>query len=898
MAYPAFPYSPLPIGVELTISTGQHDITDDVDRAGWSITRGRSDEASQVGPCSFKFKVRNPTGTYSPRNPSSPLYGEIGRNTPVLGYVELGAARAVQSAAAVDYWYTADKAALDVTGDIDIRVDLRPTSWRPASSSWIGVLKTGAYGLYVTTDGYLHLLWNDAGAVQHDVGATVPIPGGTTGRKAIRATLDVNNGAGGHTVAFYLWTDGAWVQLGTSVVTAGTTSIINSTGSLTTYVDTAGTTSIYEVQVRNGIGGTLVANPVFTSQASGTTSFGDGLGNTWLPAGAAKCWNRHYRVNAEVSEWPPTWSEKGAPESFVEVQANGVLRRMAQGQSPLQSVLRRACPSVASLVAYWPFEDGDGSTSIAGYGTARPGAIQGTLGLAAYDELASSAALPTIGSSRVTLSCPATAATTGMQVRWIMNMPTEPPTGTVILRHYSTNGIRFDVTETAGWGFTVTCYASDGTTVLGTYGPVALAGSMGRGPILMSLEAQNSGGNVTFGLAGWVVGDPAGFGYSAATATGAAVGASSRTFINPNLANLGSTAIGHVTVQKAITTLFELGAALNGYTGEDTLDRFARLAVENGLDLELIGAGGLTGECGPQRQSTLLELLREAEDIDGGVLYEPDTGRTLAYRSLDSITRQTPLTLAYVENQYRPFEPTEDDQNTRNDITVTRAGGGSARAVDDTGALGVATIGRYDEDVTLNLAADLDAVHQAGWRLNLGTVDDMRWPTIGFNLADPRILADPLLVLALLELDIGDRLTITDLPEWLPPFPADVIVQGISENVAPSSWQITLNTSPAAPLDVAEADWVTRWGNDTTTLNTSVTTTATSWSVATTDEPLWTHADGDYDLLIGGEVVTVTNVTGASSPQTFTVVRSVNGVVKAHTAGAKIELYRPRRWSL
>lgn len=898
MAYPSFPYSPLPIGVELTISTGQHDITDDVDRAGLQITRGRSDESAQVGPGSFKFKVNNPTGEYSPRNPMAALYGEIGRNTPVLAYVELGSPRAVQPTGS-DYWSTADKAALDVTGDIDVRVDIRPTTWRPSANSWLGALKSGAWGLYVTTDGYLTLLWNDSGAVEHTITSTVPIPGGETGRKAVRVTLDVNNGASGRTATFYLWDGSTWVQFGDPVVESGTTSIINSTGVLATLIgDELGVTSIYEVQVRNGIGGTLVANPIFTDQTSGTTSFSDGLGNTWAPQGIAKCWNRHYRINAEVSEWPARWSEKGSKESFVEVDAAGVLRRLSQGQSALQSALRRAVPNVASLVGYWACEDGDEATSLAGYGAARPGAIYGAVDLAAYNDLASSAALPQMGTGRLTFTPPALAATTDLQVRWIMNMPTEPATGTVVMRHISANGLRFDVTETTGWGFTVTCYAPDGVTVVGTYGPIALSAYMGRGPILMSLECQNVSGHVDFGLAGWVVGDSAGFGYTAASTSAAVVSASSRLYFNPDLADLGDTAIGHVTVQNDVTTLFELGSALNGYDGEQAIDRLVRLADEDGLDLEMIGAGGYSATLGPQRQATLLDLLREAADIDGGVLYEPDTGHTLAYRPLDAMTRQDGLTLAYVENEFRPLEPTEDDQNTRNDVTVTRSNAGSFRAIDEDGPLGVNTIGRYDEDVTLNLHTDQDAQHQAQWRLNLGTVDDLRWPTIGFDMADPRILADPDLVLALAELDIGDRLTITDLPEWLPPFPADVIVQGIAETMTPTRWTITLNTSPAVPLDVAEADWETRWGNDTTTLSSDVTTTATSWSVATEDEPLWTHADGDYDLLIGGEVVTVTAVSGTSSPQTFTVTRSVNGVVKAHTAGEKIELYQPRRWAL
>jgi hypothetical protein len=39
--------------------------------------------------------------------------------------------------------------------------------------------------------------------------------------------------------------------------------------------------------------------------------------------------------------------------------------------------------------------------------------------------------------------------------------------------------------------------------------------------------------------------------------------------------------------------------------------------------------------------------------------------------------------------------------------------------------------------------------------------------------------------------------------------------------------------------------------------------------------------------------MTVTNITGATSPQTFTVTRSVNGITKSHSAGAAVQLFAP-----
>ncbi|MCI4143064.1 hypothetical protein [Streptomyces sp. MMS20-AI2-20] len=52
------------------------------------------------------------------------------------------------------------------------------------------------------------------------------------------------------------------------------------------------------------------------------------------------------------------------------------------------------------------------------------------------------------------------------------------------------------------------------------------------------------------------------------------------------------------------------------------------------------------------------------------------------------------------------------------------------------------------------------------------------------------------------------------------------------------------------------------------------------------------------DVQVGGEVMRVVGITGATSPQTFHVQRSVNGAVKAHPAGTALRLARPARVAL
>jgi hypothetical protein len=56
----------------------------------------------------------------------------------------------------------------------------------------------------------------------------------------------------------------------------------------------------------------------------------------------------------------------------------------------------------------------------------------------------------------------------------------------------------------------------------------------------------------------------------------------------------------------------------------------------------------------------------------------------------------------------------------------------------------------------------------------------------------------------------------------------------------------------------------------------------------------WGHGSGDYDIVIGGEVMTVTAVSALSGgTQTMTVVRSVNGINKPHVTGLEVALYDP-----
>ncbi|MFE7516130.1 hypothetical protein ACFU8I_33590, partial [Streptomyces sp. NPDC057540] len=180
----------------------------------------------------------------------------------------------------------------------------------------------------------------------------------------------------------------------------------------------------------------------------------------------------------------------------------------------------------------------------------------------------------------------------------------------------------------------------------------------------------------------------------------------------------------------------------------------------------------------------------------------------------------------------------------------------------------------------------------ANWRLHLGTWDEARYPSVRLMLH-----AAPHLIPAFLGLTVGDRIQITNTPAWLPPGPIDLIVQGWSQVVDLYTWDVILNCTPGGPWRVGTYDSATQGKADTSgsQLTTGISASATSLTVTTTTGAPWTTAGTDFpiQIAIGGEEMTLTAVTGAASPQTFTVVRSANGIVKSHSSAAPVALARP-----
>lgn len=923
------PY-PLDVSVQMFYDGTWNVITSDVRQTSDITMRwGRDDEASVASPNELGLLLNNarskisPTvfGRYSPRNPRSDLYGKISRNTPVR--VRLGDANAHMALTGTQESYasTPDVSALDVTGDIDIRLDIEPTTWRPAAVTALArkYVSTGnqrAWAWHLNPAGTMTFYWSPDGTLASRVlviSAAVP---STPGRLAVRVTVDVNNGAGGNTVTFYTapTLGGSWTQLGSSFVGAGVTSVFGGTADVEVgRINPGGIASdplegkVYAFQLRNGIGGTVVANPDFGAQdaSAGPVTFTDSASRVWTVSQLACIDDTSIRMVGETTNLPVEWDITGS-DVHIPLRAKSITRRLGQGAPALRSSLYRDLSNNTEVAAYWPMEDSSEATQLAsgkaGHG---PLTVEGDVNVSAYNGFAGSESVPTFGNIAHAFGT-VPRYTSRVRQRWsalIHQSSSQPADRNLIY------------TTCAGGGITeaILVLKSDGSLrfVLRDFtGTNVVDSASGVGDLrdknaLVWMVLEQVGTTIEWQAGAIIEGDDFGSVFSGSLAafnwgrfTTVRVGAAGE---------LSGCAIGHLNL---ISSTDDSGfwstitTSLIGWAGETAGNRQIRLCAEEGVPLVFVGDPDDTVPMGKQGTSSLLALLNECADADMGAL--DDHTRILArrYRTRTSLYRQSvALTLDYPSGEVaHPLSPTSDDQALRNDVTVVRQDGSSARSVQETGPNNVQDptvdpqgVGRYDVSLTLNVADDSQLADQAGWRRALGTVDEDRYPSVRAHLGRDPHLTDSVRTLA-----PGSRVQITNPPEWLPGESIDQLVQGGTEKLSSHNHEIELTCTPAAPWDVVSvssgSDEMRVDTGGSTTSGSFVAGTGTSMSVASVAGLLWTTNATmfPFDIAVAGVVLEVTNITGASSPQTFTITAApVNGVTKTIPSGSDVRLAEP-----
>ncbi|OLF07759.1 hypothetical protein BLA60_25865 [Actinophytocola xinjiangensis] len=553
-------------------------------------------------------------------------------------------------------------------------------------------------------------------------------------------------------------------------------------------------------------------------------------------------------------------------------------------------------------IAYWPMEDDRGSTSPASglLGGAPMETRVDTPEFAAFDVFAGSAPLVKLNNAELYGTVPDyTDTNQAFTLAFLARFPDadEAGTGQAIVQFYCTGTAEV-------WALNYATGGGDGDLVLSAYSATTGAQlfstpydmGMRGNPRLVTLNLEQTGPTtVQYSLltVGYTsAGGTSVAGPATATATGVtALGKITSAQVNPG-GGYVDVGFGHLAVVPAVLSYINITDRISGYAQENPPRRFARLAYEEGEPVTYCQGIVPAGILGPQRRDTLLDTWQDVTDFDMGRFYEAKGAYRFEYRTRSSLYNQGHiLDLDYEGGAVlAPFDPVRDDQGSRNDITVKREGGSTYRAVKESGAKSVEAIGRYTDAPTVNAAFDRHLPDLAHWRLHLGTVDGDRYPTITVKAADGVLSLE-----RLLSVGVGDRVRVTNAGARRRFEPIDQLVPGYTLTLHPYVPTLAMNCVPASPYNVAVLDEDTvRLDSDTSALDDDITSSAATFDVATTD-CLWT-TDPDhfpFDVLVGGERCTVTAISGASSPQAFTVTRAVNGVARAWSAGTKVSLADP-----
>ncbi|MDG9705539.1 hypothetical protein [Streptomyces sp. DH37] len=874
------------ITAELTVDGARQDVTGDVRTSeNLVISHGRRNEGARADPSRLSLKLNNRHGKYSPRNPRSPLYGRIGRNTPMRVSVHAGESYLDLDGDPAGYASTPDTAALDATTTLDLRaevtVDWKSTTsqallgkWDPTGDqrSYVLRINNGEIVFSLSTDGTL--------AGQLSWFWTLPY---LPRRCAVRATFDASTG----TAAFY-WAPSLdtaeWTQIGDTISMGTPYTIHSGTADLriapydpdTTPQRNPFTGRAHRAEVY--VGGALAAAPDFRDLDPGTTAWTDAAGLPWTVHGTAAVTDRKTLFEGEVSAWPARWDVSDA-DVWVPVQASGIRRRLGQGAKPLDSTLRRRVPS-GDPRAYWPMEEEqDASAAYSPVEGVRPLTVSG-LEFASDDSLAGALHLPKVSSAGGSISGAVPgAAAGGWHVEMAYYLPALPATEQPLIRARlagAGGGVAYAEARVSTAGIRAAVYDTDDVLVASFLytDPSVLGRFTGVWNRLQLYSAVV--GSQTYVTVSWIDVSTGDWARSTTVYTGAAgrITGVSGTW-GPDFSGL---ALGHLaafdvggtrsTVTTAGVTIYD--GADDGFDGEQAHVRMARLCAEEGVPIQINAPEGTT-VMGPQRAATLLELLDECADVDGGLLTDAREGLALAYRARSTFYNQpTALALDYEAGEVAPpLEPEEDDQRLRNDVTRTRPRGSAARAVLESGPLSVQPppdgVGTYDESLDVNVASDDQLPDLAGWALHLGTVDEARYPTLHINLA-----ARPQLIGAVVEMDLMDRLTIANPPPWLPPDTIDQLAEGCTQTIGRVTWDVDFHCAPARPWDVAVLDdeVLGRLDTDGSELADPADPGATTLYVRPTgDWPDWVTEPSEFpfDVRVGGEVVTATACTEAAA---------------------------------
>ncbi len=566
-----------------------------------------------------------------------------------------------------------------------------------------------------------------------------------------------------------------------------------------------------------------------------------------------------WRAHAEITKLPPRW-DLSRKDQWVPIVATGILRRLGQGRKPLESPVTLYFRSFTTTKLWVPLESFESNANTVGLlsgigSTARAGGLtnstpdeSGTFALPGVSGFAD------FGQDTSFLSVRAApGASPGI---WsfmnFIRVPNAPASDILLYRVASTGTARsWLIYLQTDLGVRVEARALDGT-LLGSAVNAMYDGSadLPNGAWLAAnLYVFASAGTVTWAWnyhyhnSGVFLSATGTFAGSAGTFTGADYKSSSV-----------HTAAGNMQVAQAFHYPGDLpfvsddfARAAAAYNGEECITRWIRLAGNAGIKNTTTGFSDDSKQMGTQSPSKTLDLMGEAVEVDNSNMLEERDDSGLNFRSRQSLWNQVPIELDVDAGHLTaPLEPVDDDQQTRNDVTIKRRNGGQARSIQTDGPLNINEpeddedgVGTYDTAPEVNLYDDTQALPAANWGRSLGTIDEMRYPSMKADLNAEAYDLDPHKLAQLLAIDSGDMLLIRNTEvqyekSWQ-------IVQSYVERFDQFDYSLEFVTRPGGIYNVGVVGKTTRLATKYHTLTASKTagTDVRIQSTLTSPGALW-----------------------------------------------------------
>src|SRR4051812_15657996 len=143
-------------------------------------------------------------------------------------------------------------------------------------------------------------------------------------------------------------------------------------------------------------------------------------------------------TQAEASSWQPDATSEhaassGRGKSWVDLQAEGLLRRLGRWTDPIRSAMTRQAASLTGLLGYWTLEDQSGAAQLSNEVAAgQAGSYAGTCTLQGDDGAGGADGAVKVGSDGALRGSFLSAAGNGYQVSWVAKLPAVPTSTTYL----------------------------------------------------------------------------------------------------------------------------------------------------------------------------------------------------------------------------------------------------------------------------------------------------------------------------------------------------------------------------------------------------------------------------------------------------------------------------------